>query len=45
MCPYYPAKEGLIRLTITEVTERELEMRVERKRAICSVSERRKGCC
>lgn len=45
MCPYYPAKEGLTRLTIAEVTEWELEMRVERKRAICSVRERGKGCC
>lgn len=39
MCPYYPAKEGLARLTIAEVTEWELEMRVERKRAICSMGE------
>ncbi len=45
MCPYYPAKEGLARLTIAEVTEWESEMRVERKRAICSVRERGKGCC
>lgn len=45
MCPYYPAKEGLARLTIAEVTEWELEMRVERKRAICSIRERGEGCC
>lgn len=40
MCPYYPAKEGLARLTIAEVTEWESETRVERKRAIRSVRER-----
>lgn len=45
MCPYYPAKEGLARLTIAEVTEWELEMRVERKRAIRSIRERGEGCC
>lgn len=45
MCPYYPAKEGLARLTIAEVTEWESETKVERKRAIRSVRERGKGCC
>lgn len=44
MCPYYPAKEGLARLTIAEVTEWELEMRVERKRAVCG-GRGGKGCC
>lgn len=43
MCPYYPAKEGLARLTAAEVTERESEARVERERAVRSVRERGKG--
>lgn len=44
MCPFYPAREERTGLTIAEVTECELETRVERRGAMCGVRGKEGGC-